>query len=157
MAITDICKQHCSVAQAVHAVGDTWSLMVLRELFLGSRRFDDLQRFTGASPHLLSKRLRALGAEGIVERRPYQQHPVRHEYRLTDKGLDLWPVIAALRSWGDRWAAQAAEPPVTVRHRGCGAQVEPVPVCPDCGEPIGARDLALELSPQARAQRQAMR
>lgn len=157
MAITDIGTQTCSVARSIAVVGDAWTLMILRELFLGSRRFDDLQTFTGASPHLVSLRMRALVDSGIVERRAYQQRPVRHEYRLTEKGLDLWPVITALRAWGDRWEKKsAAAPPAQVRHRRCGHIAEMKIVCSACSEPFGPREADVELSPAAQAARRGL-
>src|SRR5688572_10462993 len=94
--------------------------MVVRELFLGSRRFDEFLAQTGISPHLLSVRLRELESAGIVERRAYQARPVRHDYRLTPKGVDLWGVVTALRDWGDRWGEWPHGAPVQVRHTACG-------------------------------------
>lgn len=146
MSRADLSRDPCTVARAVELVGEPWTLMVLRELFLGTRRFDDFQRLTGASPHLLSRRLRRLEAEGVVTRRAYSQRPLRHEYRLTEKGRDLWPVIVALKAWGDRWAEPQGEPPMQLRHKGCGARMIPRMVCPECGEPMEARDSAVEVS-----------
>ena len=120
MPLSGIGKQHCSVARTVGLIGDPWTLMVLRELFLGSRRFDQFQVYTGASPHLLSVRLRSLLEAQIVERHAYQERPVRYEYRLTDKGIALWPVITAMREWGDRWNGVAGTAPARITHKDCG-------------------------------------
>lgn len=156
MPISDIGKQTCAVARGISVVGDSWTLMVLRELFLGSHRFDELEAQTGISPHLLSVRMRALVDADIVERRPYQQRPPRYEYRLTAKGLDLWPVIMALRAWGDRWHEWPEGKPVRLRHQACGKRSEPRLVCGACGEPMGPRDVTLEMSPSAAAERRRM-
>lgn len=154
MPVTDIGSQTCSVARAIAVVGDAWSLMILRELFLGSHRYDALRTHTGMSPHLLSLRLRSLEESGVIERRAYQQRPLRHEYRLTDKGLDLWGVMSALRTWGDRWERQGEALPVKARHRACGHAVGWKLVCASCDAPIGPRDVEIVLSPAARRARQ---
>ena len=91
----------CSVAQALEVVGEWWTLLIVRDLFLGVRRFDGIQRRLGIARNVLTDRLDHLVARGVVERRPYQANPVRHEYVLTEKGKALWPVIEALRAWGD--------------------------------------------------------
>ena len=153
MPVTDIASQTCSVARAIAVVGDAWTLMILRELFLGSHRYDALRTHTGMSPHLLSLRLRGLEQSGVIERRAYQQRPVRHEYRLTDKGLDLWGVMSALRSWGDRWERHGEAVPVRVRHRACGQPAGWKVVCASCDAPIGPREVEVELSPAARKAR----
>lgn len=146
MSRSDLSQTACTVARTIEIVGDVWALMVLREMFLGSRRFDDLQHHTGASPHLLSRRLKRFEAEGIVERRPYSEHPPRHEYRLTQKGRDLWPVIIALKGWGDRWLDRQGPVPVTLRHTSCGEPTQPVFVCSACGDPIDAATTQAYLS-----------
>jgi DNA-binding HxlR family transcriptional regulator len=115
----------CTVGAALSIVGEKWTFLVLREAFTGIRRFEDMQRRTGAPRQVLSSRLSRLVAEGILRRSPYQepgQRP-RSEYRLTQKGLDLYPVIAALLGWGDKYAAPAGGPPVLLTHRDCGASV----------------------------------
>lgn len=159
MPLSDIATQTCSVARALAAVGDAWTLMVIRELFLGSRRFDEFQAHTGASPHLLSLRLRELEADGIVERQAYQQHPPRHEYRLTSKGVALWPVISALREWGDRWGGRspAERAPVRVLHRDCGGELHLQQVCGRCEVCVGPKDVDVKLSAAAREARAAQR
>lgn len=154
MPRSEIGHQSCPVARSIDVVGDPWTLMVLRELFLGSHRFDELEAQTGVSPHLLSLRMRKLQDAGIVERRAYQERPTRYEYQLTTKGLDLWPVIMALRAWGDRWHDWPEGKPVKLRHQGCGKRSEPKVVCGSCGEPMGPRDVSIEMSkPAASARR----
>ncbi len=155
MSRSDLSNMTCSVARAVEIIGDSWSQMILREMFLGSRRFDELQRHTGASPHVLSQRLKRLEAEGIVRRRPYTDRPPRHEYKLTEKGRDLWPVIIALKSWGDRWLDGPAETPIKLTHTDCGQVTRPQLVCSDCGEPIHALSCRASLSPEMVREREA--
>ena len=146
MSRADLERDACTVARTVGLVGDPWTLMILRECFLGSRRFDDFQRNTGASPHLVSQRLKKLEAEGVMERRAYSERPLRHEYRLTEKGRDLWPVVMTLKNWGDKWLADGP-PPLRVRHKGCGHVAAPRIVCGACGEPMEARDAETVMDP----------
>lgn len=131
---------HCSVAQCLEVVGEWWSLLIVRDAFLGVRRFDDFQARLGISRNILQQRLIALVDHGVLERVPYQDHPPRFEYRLTDKGRDLWHVVTAMRQWGDRWAAPDG-PPLQMRHRACGHLVDAVPVCSACGDPLDARSV----------------
>ncbi len=116
-------SQVCSVAGALEIVGERWSLLVLRDAFLGVRRFDDFQRSLGVARNVLQSRLERLVEEGILERRLYQERPKRYEYRLTDKGRDLYPVLVALLQWGDRYLADAEGPSLILEHRDCGAGV----------------------------------
>ena len=132
----------CSVARTLSVIGDRWTLLVLRDAFLRTRRFEDFQRQLGVTRHLLAGRLRKLVEAGILERVRYQEKPARDEYRLTEKGRDLYPVIVALLRWGDRWMSDESGPPLTLMHKACGHTMHPTLVCPDCGEPIGARDVA---------------
>ena len=130
----------CSIAQCLEVVGEWWSLLIVRDAFLGIRRFDDFQARLGISRNVLNQRLTTLVDEGVFERVLYCEHPPRYEYRLTEKGRDLWLVLTAMRQWGDRWAAPDG-PPLQVVHRACGEITEIVPSCAKCGEPLTARDL----------------
>jgi DNA-binding HxlR family transcriptional regulator len=112
----DIGEQTCPIARALSEVGDRWSLLVLREAFLGTRRFEDFQQRTGAARNVLSDRLEKLVEHEVLERRPYQEKPTRHEYRLTEKGLDLYPVMMSLVRWGDRWLDDGRGSPIEHRH-----------------------------------------
>ncbi len=143
MARADLAKSSCPVSRAIERVGDPWVLMILREAFLGVRRFDEFQAQTGASPHLLSQRLKQLCGDGILRRRAYSAHPARYEYLLTEKGRDLWPVIMTLRGWGQKWLGGSS---ITLTHKGCGARIEPGLTCPDCGAALTARDVVAEIS-----------
>jgi DNA-binding HxlR family transcriptional regulator len=138
---TSFAGMNCSVAAALEILGEWWTLLVLRDAFLGVRRFEDFQRRLGIARNVLATRLQTLVAHGVLERRRYQERPERYEYRLTDKGLDLYPVLLSLMEWGDRWAGPAAGPPLVVVHRGCGHQSAPRLVCDHCGEPVTARDM----------------
>ncbi len=137
----EIGRLECSIARSLAVIGDRWTLLVLRDCFLGARRFVQFQQSLGLSPHLLSRRLAKLHREGILERRPYQKHPVRHEYRLTAKGLDLYPVILSLLGWGDRWMSGKAGSPLELVHRGCGHRTRPALTCSECGETLRAREM----------------
>jgi DNA-binding HxlR family transcriptional regulator len=137
----EIGEVDCSVARTLSIVGDRWTLLVVRDVFLGLRRFDDLQRNLGVTRHLLADRLRRLVAEGIFERIPYQDRPVRYEYRLTEKGIDLHPILLSLVKWGDRWMAGPGGPPMQYIHRSCGNTIMPAHHCPECGDPVLARDI----------------
>ena len=126
----------CSIARALSVVGDRWTLLILRDCFLGRRRFDDFLASLDISPHLLSTRLGKLVASGILERTPYSERPPRCEYRLSEKGRDLYPVIASLLRWGDRWMPAKGGPPVTLVHEPCGCATTPTLACSECGETI---------------------
>jgi DNA-binding HxlR family transcriptional regulator len=127
-------------------VGEWWTLLIVRDLLLGVTRFDDLQQWLGIARNVLTDRLRTLEGAGVVERRAYQQHPERFDYRLTDKGADLWTVVTAVREWGDRWAAPAG-PPVELVHRPCGQVATVVATCSSCGEPLERTDLRVVVGP----------
>jgi len=140
MRWSEIAEQDCSIAKALSVVGDRWTLLVLREAFQRQRRFEDLQERTGAPRPVLAERLKLLVEHGVLERRRYSERPDRYEYRLTQKGLDLYPVIVSLAGWGDRWMTDGPVP-VELRHRDCGEVVQPELACPSCGELVGARDM----------------
>lgn len=130
----------CSVAQCLEVVGEWWSLLIVRDCFLGVTRFDDFVERLGIARNVLRQRLATLVDAGVLERVAYSERPPRFEYRLTAKGRDLWPVIDSLRQWGDRYAAPGG-PPVQVRHKACGHTVDPVLTCPHCGERLAAGDM----------------
>ena len=134
-----------SVAQTLKVIGDRWSFMVIREAFFGIRQFDELQSKLGIASNILTDRLGRLVSEGIFVRRKYQDLPERFEYRLTDKGKDLYgPLIAMLR-WGDRWLSRD-EPPLILTHRDCGSDFNPTVVCDHCHAPLKATDMSYRLN-----------
>jgi DNA-binding HxlR family transcriptional regulator len=142
----------CNIAGALSIVGEKWTFLVLREAFNGIRRFDDMQRRTAAPRQVLSNRLSRLVDEGLLRKVPYRepgQRP-RSEYRLTEKGLDLFPVIVALMTWGDRYASDPAGPPVMLTHRDCGARVELELTCADGHVLSSAREVTPKPGPGAR-------
>jgi DNA-binding HxlR family transcriptional regulator len=138
MQRTSFDGMHCSVAQCLEVVGEWWSLLIVRDAFLGVSRFDEFQARLGISRNILTERLNRLVEHGVLSRVPYQEHPPRSSYHLTEKGRDLWPVVNAMRQWGDQWAAPDG-PPLQIRHKVCGAIVEARPVCSHCGGPLDAR------------------
>src|SRR5436190_20275870 len=114
MRHADIHGIECSVARSWSVLGERWTMLVLRECFNRTRRFEDFQAHLGIARNVLTDRLATLVAEGILERRQYQERPVRHEYRLTEKGLDLYPILVSVMRWGDRYKSEAA--PVRLVH-----------------------------------------
>lgn len=139
---------HCSVAQCLDAVGEWWSLLVIRDAFLGVTRFDDFQARLGISRNILTERLNHLLAKGVLARVRYQEHPPRFAYHLTNKGRDLWPVINAMRQWGDRWEAPDG-PPLRIEHTLCGQLVDARSVCSHCGETLDVRAIRAVPGPGA--------
>ncbi|MGH3188371.1 MAG: winged helix-turn-helix transcriptional regulator [Streptosporangiaceae bacterium] len=139
---------HCSVAQCLDVVGEWWSLLIVRDAFLGVTRFDDFRERLGISRNILNRRLGRLVETGVLSQDAYTLHPPRYDYRLTAKGRDLWPVLTAMRQWGDRYAAPQG-PPLQVRHETCGQIADAVMVCSACGEPLEARHVQAEPGPGA--------
>jgi DNA-binding HxlR family transcriptional regulator len=139
MLRNDYENQACSIAGALEVVGERWSLLIVRDVFLGLRRFDELQRHLGVARNILHARLQRLVEQGVLEKRLYQERPPRHEYRLTEKGLDLWPTIVALMGWGDRYAPPPGGPAVLLEHRDCGGRVDEHRICARCGERVTVR------------------
>jgi DNA-binding HxlR family transcriptional regulator len=140
---------NCSIAQSLEIVGEWWTLLIVRESFLGVRRFDDFQERLGISRNVLTQRLAKLVDAGILERVQYSERPPRDEYRLTEKGVDLWPVLTTLRQWGDRWATPPAGPPTQMVHKTCGEVASAQMVCSECGEPLDARSVRATAGPGA--------
>jgi len=143
-------SQTCSIAATLEVVGERWSLLVVRDAFLGLRRFDEFQRKLGIARNVLQSRLERLVEAGVLERRPYSERPPRYEYRLTEKGVELWPVIVALMKWGDRHAYPDG-PPVVLEHRDCGGEVDDRRVCTRCGAALEAQDAIARPGPGAAA------
>jgi len=139
--------QVCSVARTLELVGERWTLLILRDAFMGVRRFDDFQRNLGIARNVLNTRLQRLVENGLLERQRYQERPERYEYRLTERGRDLWPSLVALMQWGDRYAAGPEGPPTVVRHRGCGGLMTDRRTCADCGAELELSDVVAERGP----------
>jgi DNA-binding HxlR family transcriptional regulator len=130
----------CSVARSLELIGERWTLLVIRDLFNGNRRFDGLQRSLGVARNVLSARLARLLDEGLIEKRRYQERPPRYEYFLTEKGLDLWPVLVSLMAYGDKHLAPEGRAPVRIVHKGCGGTVDDRRICTACGAALEVRD-----------------
>jgi DNA-binding HxlR family transcriptional regulator len=148
----DYATDNCTIGRTMAILGERSTVVVLRELFNGIRRFDDIRDHSGIPRQVLSNRLATLVEQGILRREPYRSpgERVRHEYRLTDKGLDLYPVLVALAGWGAKYVADPDGPPVEFGHRNCGA---PVSVALTCGEGHrldDVRDVAARPGPGAR-------
>jgi len=140
MTTTSTQPRTCSVARTLDIVGEKWALLAVREVFLGNRRFDEMVRKTGAPRDTMTARLKTLVAAGVLERRPVSEHPPRFEYRLTEAGLDLYPVIVSLMQWGDHYLTGGEAPPMVLTHN-CGSTLGAVTSCASCGEPVLARDV----------------
>lgn len=141
-------QQSCSVARTLAVIGDRWTLMILRDCFLGVRRFDEFEQRLGITRHVLSDRLRKLVEYDVLKKVAYQQRPLREEYRLTERGLDLHSIVLALVSWGDKHMADERGAPLLHRHKVCGHIMHPVTVCSECSVPITARDIEVEIGPK---------
>lgn len=130
----------CSVAQCLEVVGEWWSMLIIRDTFMGVTRFEDFQRRLGISRNILRDRLASFVEAGVLVRVPYSEHPPRDDYRLTQKGRDLWPVLTAMRQWGDQYAAPDG-PPIEVIHRLCGHTCRAEMSCAWCGERLTYRNV----------------
>ena len=149
MLRNDYDGQTCNIAAALEVVGERWSLLIVREVFLGVRRFDEMQSDLDIARNVLQTRLTRLVENGVLERRLYQEHPPRHEYFLTEKGIDLWPTVVALMRWGDEHVPRPGGPPVLLEHRGCGGAVDAHRRCERCGEDLTVRSVRALAGPGA--------
>ncbi|HMJ97989.1 MAG TPA: helix-turn-helix domain-containing protein [Reyranella sp.] len=138
MERTSFAEMRCSLARGLELIGDWWSPLIVRDLFLDVGRFDELVEDLGISRNLLTRRLKALVENGIVERVAYSRRPTRYEYRLTAAGRDLVPAILALTAWGDRWARPRQGSPILFVHKDCGHQFQPQVSCSACGGAVNA-------------------
>jgi DNA-binding HxlR family transcriptional regulator len=139
----------CSVAGTLEVIGERWTIHVLREAFMGTRRFEDFSNNIGCARNILSDRLSKLVENEILERRRYQDRPPRSEYRLTEKGIDLYPILLTLMQWGDRYVADERGPAVILEHKSCGHETSPELVCSHCGELVTARAIRAQVGPGA--------
>lgn len=143
---TSFSEWPCSIARTVDLLGDWWTPLVLREAFYGVRRFDGFERGLGIGRNVLTQRLARLVEESILVRTPYQDRPARYEYNLTDKGRDLFGVLAVMNAWGDRWIAPDGAP-VLLHHTACEHDTRATVVCEHCQQPLEARDVNARLGP----------
>jgi len=138
----NIDTQVCSVARALAIVGERWTLLIIRDAFKGTRRFDDFYKNLGVTRHRLAERLGGLVEAGVMTRVPYCDRPLRYEYRLTRMGLGLYPVLMTLGDWGDRWLDKGQGPPTEYWHARCGKITAPILSCRECGDPLRPEEVS---------------
>ena len=148
MRFDDLADQPCSITRPLTVLGDRWTLLIVKQAFAGVRRFEDFHTSLGISRSRLTDRLDRLVEHGILVREPYRDGRTRYGYRLTEKGLEIYPVLIALRDWGDRYMAPDG-PPVRYVHSGCTGEVHAHLICDACGEEAGAREVTPEVGPGA--------
>lgn len=146
---TDFGAMACSIARTLDIAGEPWSPLIVREIWIGTRRFDEIRRNLGISRKVLAQRLTWLADHGVVAQRAYSRRPLRHEYVLTEKGSELCNVLLAMTAWGDRWTAGNAGPPALLRHRACGDLTHVDLRCARCGGPLEACHVDVEPGPGA--------
>jgi DNA-binding HxlR family transcriptional regulator len=144
---TDFSQMECSIARSLAVAGEPWSPLIVRDVYVGINRFDDIQRDLGISRKVLADRLRHLVQAGVLERRPYSRHPPRDDYALTEMGSEFVDVLMAMVRWGDRWTAGDAGPPALYRHRSCGEITHVEPHCAACGGLLRSTDVDVEPGP----------
>src|SRR5262249_43520864 len=133
--------QACSIARSLELIGGRWTILVIREVFLGRRKFSEMQRSLGVARNVLAARVQGLGDGDILEGRPYSDDRGRHEEFVTEKGLDLWPVMASLLHWGDKHMPLPDGPPTVLVHKGdCGGEVDDRRICTRCGKELTVRE-----------------
>lgn len=147
MRWNEAADQYCSIARTLGILGDRWTLLIVREAFSGVRRFDDFRKHLDVARNVLTDRLQRLVDAGVLMQQPYQDNPPRNEYRLTEAGRDLQPVLIGLMQWGDRWLADAKGPPLQLEHIGCGHVTTAQLVCGHCKEPLEVRTTRLREGP----------
>jgi DNA-binding HxlR family transcriptional regulator len=148
MPLRPFTDQNCSIARSLEVIGERWTLLVMREVLLGRRRFADIRRNTGIAANILSDRLQTLVEQGLLTRRLYSESPESYEYVPTPKGVDVTPVLVALMQWGDAHAAPEG-PPRVYLHTACGHDADPRLHCSHCGEEILPRSLKVRPGPGA--------
>ena len=146
---TDTSDWPCTIARAAALLGDHWNLLIIRQACLGERRFEELQQSLGIGRNILTMRLNRLVDEGLLRRVEYQQRPVRHEYRLTDKGRDVYPILAAMAAFGDRWLTGEEGTPLVLHHTTCHHDMHAVVVCSECDSPLDVREVRAKAGPGA--------
>ena len=132
-----------TVQQALALLADRWSFLIIREAFSGVHRFGQLQRNLGIARNVLAARLAKLVEHGLLERVRYRTEPDWYEYKLTERGLGLYPAILAFFRWADTHYGDPRRPAVQIRHRACGELTQPLLVCSHCREPLGAKDVEI--------------
>lgn len=144
----ELAEQQCSVARTLAVIGDRWTLLVIRDLFLGVKRFETFRKSLGISRTILTERLNLLEAEGVITKQAYQERPIRHEYRLTAKGVDLYPIVMTIVGWGDKYYAGDKGPPIVQHHKSCGHDFRAELHCSECGERLSPYETEARVSEQ---------
>jgi DNA-binding HxlR family transcriptional regulator len=150
MQRTPLSGMACSIAQTLDVAGEWWTPLIVRDIYIGLSRFEQIRDNLGVSRKVLTARLDTLRANGVVERHPYQEKPTRYDYVLTEKGRDLMVAVLALMAWGDKWSAPNGLP-VLIEHRGCGQLTRPQVSCSNCGDPLDADAIDIGQGPGARS------
>ncbi len=149
MQRTQFAEMACSIARTLDVIGEPWSPLILRDVYVGISRFEQLQSDLGISRKVLTERLKWLVEQGVLAKVAYSQRPVRHEYRLTDKGVELCDLLMTMVRWGDKWTAGEAGPPVLYRHHECRQFSHVVPTCSVCGGRMHADQIDVVPGPGA--------
>lgn len=151
---TDTSDWPCTIARSAALLGDHWNLLLVRQACLGTRRFDDFQKELGIGRNILTIRLNQLVDEGIMKRVEYQEKPPRSEYRLTQQGREVYPILAAMAAWGERWLTGPEGTPLVLHHTACDHEMRAVVVCDECAEPIDVREVKALRGPGYRSDRE---
>lgn len=139
--------QSCAIARTLSVVGDRWTLLIIRDAFLRINRFEDFQKDLGITRHRLSDRLKKLVEAGVFDKVAYQSNPPRYEYKLSKKGLELYPILMSMARWGNDWMDEGAGPPILYTHKDCGHEFQPTVSCSECHEPIDAKSVIPSIGP----------
>lgn len=143
----EVSQQTCSISRSLAIFGDTWTLLVIRQIFLRIRRFSDIQASLGITKHRLSDRLNRLIEEDIIYKELYDAKANRYEYRLTERGLDIYPILMSITQWGNKWASDDDGDPVTYVHKSCGHVMNPVMICGHCGDKLDPTQVVVNVGP----------
>jgi len=141
MSRTDTSDWPCTIARSANVLGDAWNLLIMRQACLGARRFDEFRTRLGIGRGILTAHLGELVDEELLDRVPYQDNPPRYEYRLTDKGRDVYPILAAMAAWGDKWLTGPEGTPLVLHHTACDHDMQARVVCSECAEQIDVRQV----------------
>ena len=147
MKRTDTSDWPCTIARSASVLGDHWNLLIIRQACLGTRRFDEFQEALGTGRNILTQRLNTLVEQGLLTRVQYQDNPPRNEYRLTDKGRDVYPILAAMAACGEKWMTGPEGTPLVLHHEECGNDMHGVVVCSECQEPLDVRQVRAKAGP----------
>lgn len=147
MSRTDTSSWPCTMARSAHVLGDGWNLLIIRQACAGTRRFEDFRSALGIGRNILTTHLNRLVEDGLLDRVPYQERPVRHEYRLTEKGREVYPILAAMAAWGDKWLTGPEGTPLVLHHKRCGHDMHARVVCSECDQQIDVRETTARYGP----------